>query len=607
MSDTRASDGKYHVEIRDACGVVIGDNNVVYQYFLDERYRPLAEHLITFDDLIAERTTDFVGRVFLDARLATFMEQHDRGYFVLVGEPGIGKTAWAAHVVREYQALHHFNVSAMGIVRPDQCLENLCAQIIARFQLDQPYLPVSAGRDGSLLDKLLRQAAGKLDGRKLVIAIDALDEAQMPADIRGANTLYLPTSLPAGVYFVLTRRPQPMPLETAPGTPSETFALGAELPDNQADVRTYLRQQAGRPEFVARLTEQRIPTERFVEELAERSTGNFMYLAYLLPDIAAGLFDPLHLTGLPQGLRGYYERFWNELESAKDEGREAWTKFYKPVIGMLAAAREPVSVAWIGRILDLSPDEIADFALARWRKFLCQTGVASETCWRLYHASFADFLAEKLESARLYHDQIVDYYRESCDGNWLILTKVDGAYGLRHLAMHFARAGRWEDLHNLVAESRDDHPVWAEARHNLDGAYGGYLADLAIAWEHSDEEVMHDVRAMGRQLRYALIKSSIHSLAESVSPELLAALVQYEVPGWTPSSALSYCRAIPDEQQRAECIAVLAPTLDADLLCEALLTAEALEWAGARVRALSGLMPHLPDNQRGPDLIEAWS
>lgn len=605
MAEDLSPASKYRVEIRDARGAVIGDNNVVYQYFLDERYRPLAEHLIAFDELISERIADFVGRVFLDARLAAFMEQHDRGYFVLVGEPGIGKTAWAAHVVVERRALHHFNVSAMGVVRPEQCLENLCAQLIVRYQLDQPYLPVNAGRDGTLLDQLLRWAAERLDGGNLVIVIDALDEAQMPADVRATNTLYLPASLPSGVYCVLTRQPQAVSLQTAPGTPTETFTLGAELPDNQADVRAFLRQQARRPEFATRLADRCIPPERFVEELAERTAGNFMYLAYLLPDIAAGLFDPLNLTRLPQGLRGYYERFWNELESAKGEGREDWTKFYRPVIGMLAAAREPVSAAWIGRILSLEPEEVAEFALTRWCKFLRRTDVAGEARWQLYHASFADFVAEKLNGAKCYHEQIADCYRESSDGNWLTMVAVGGAYGLRYLATHLAGAGRWPDLHDLVAESRDDHLVWAEAHHGLDGAYAGYLADLAIAWGNADDEVVHDVSAMGRQVRYALIKGSIHSSAEGISPELLVALVKHDMRGWTPSSALSYCQAIPDEQMRAECIAALAPTLDARMLREALLAAEALEWAGARVHALCGLIPYLAADQRQAILGQA--
>jgi len=568
MSEVRTSDGKYHIEIRDARGVVIGDNNVVYQYFLDERYRPLAEHLITFDDLITERTADFVGRAFLDARLATFMEQHDRGYFVLVGEPGIGKTAWAAHVVREHQALHHFNVSAMGIVRPDQALENLCAQIIARFQLDQPYLPVNAGRDGSLLDKLLRQAAERLTGSKLVIVIDALDEAQMPADVRGTNAIYLPSSLPLGVYFVLTRRPQPVLLETAPGTSLEVFALGADLPANQADVRAYLHQQATRPEIAVRLADRHIVTEHFVEELAERSAGNFMYLAYLLPDIATGLLDPLNLTGLPQGLRGYYERFWNELESAKGEGREAWTKLYKPVIGMLAAAREPVSVAWIGRILGLDPDEVADFALVRWRKFLYRADVAGEARWQLYHASFADFLEDKLDGAVSYHGQIADYYRVSCDYNWVKLTDLDDAYGLRHVATHLAGARWWEDLHNLVAEGTLQQLPWAQARFQAEGDYGGFLADLALAWNHASETAPEADEAASRQIRYALITSSLFSLITRVPVELLVALLENNMPGWTLNRVLGYLSYIPRSAHRNLALMKVAPLVVSEVVSE---------------------------------------
>ena len=138
-----------------------------------------------------------------------------------------------------------------------------------------------------------------------------------------------------------------MLLETVPGIPLETFTLQADMPENQADLRAYLRWQTEKPEIAARLDERNIAPTRFIEELVERSGGNFMYLAYLLPDIATGEYDPLALGRLPRGLRGYYQRFWQELERVKGERREAWTKFYKPVIGLLAAAGEPVSAGWM--------------------------------------------------------------------------------------------------------------------------------------------------------------------------------------------------------------------------------------------------------------------
>ena len=571
MGEAMASGSKYHVEIRDARGMVIGDSNVVYQYFLSDRYRPLAEHFISFDDLIAERTSEFVGRAFVDARLAAFMEQHDRGYFVLVGEPGIGKTAWAAHVVQEWQALHHFNVPAMGIVRPDQCLENLCAQLIARFELEHPdQLPLSTGRDGSYLSWLLHQAAEQLNDERLVIIIDALDEVQMPAAVRGANVLYVPSTLPARVYVVATRRPQAVMLETAPGMPLETFTLGAELAENQADVRAYLQAQVQKPGVADRLRERAIEGERFVEELAKMSAGNFMYLAYMLPDIESGVFDPLNLSEQPQGLRGYYERFWNELEAAKGEGRQAWLKFYRPVIGLLAVAREPVSARWIGRTLGLDGEEVEEFALARWQKFLHRMQADGEAWWRVYHASFGDFLREELDGAAEYHSLIAGYYKAACGGDWPKLADMDGGYGLRHLAAHLAEAERWEELHELLAESESNHQLWAMSRHQVEGSYAGYLADLELAWQHADELGRTDKRAVGKQVRYALIHSTIRTLANSIPPSILAALVARGIAGWTPKGALDYALQIRDVRQRIATLAAITPHMSSELRLVAL-------------------------------------
>ncbi|MBN2393804.1 MAG: NACHT domain-containing protein [Anaerolineae bacterium] len=416
---------------------IVGDGNAIYKYILDARYRPLAEHLIPFGDLILERTRTFVGRQFLDDRLAMFLATHDRGYFVLAGEPGIGKTAWAAHVVQQYEAVHHFNVVSLGLTRPEQALENLCAQIIGVYKLDHPaHLPLTAGRDGAYLHQLLHQAAPYLAGGRLVLVIDAVDETRMPPDAQGANILYLPSALPVGVYIVLTHRPQPVTLETAPDTPVETFTLSADLPDNQGDVRTYLREQLHKPQVATWLAAQAVATERAAAELAQRSEGNFMYLAYLLADIEAGRCTTLTLRDLPQGLRGYFERFWTELEAVKREGREAWTQFYKPVIGLLAVAQEPVSAAWLGQVLGLDAEEVQDFALVAWRKFLSPLRAGEETRWRIYHGSFVSFLQDKLSGAREYHRRIAEHYLATCAPDW---AGCD-LYGLKYVVDHIVAA-----------------------------------------------------------------------------------------------------------------------------------------------------------------------
>lgn len=435
MTQPAASEQR-QIIIRDAQGVVIGDHNVVYQYFLDTRYRPLAEHFISFDALIEERTERYLGREFVDDALTRFMARHDRGYFILAGEPGIGKTAWAANAVRQQRALHHFNIAAVGLNRAETCLENLSAQLIARFKLDRPYLPQGAGRNGALLAQLLHEASQRLDGDRLVLLIDGLDEVQMPAGDRGSNVLYLPLQLPAGVFIVVTRRLEPVKLTVAPGTPLETFPLSAELADNLADVRAYLRTEIGQPAMADWLASSQMPAGQFVAQLALASQGNFMYLAYVLADLAGQPVGSLNLSQLPLGLLGYYERFWEELETAKDEGPQAWRTLYKPVIGALAVAQEPVSAAWIAQMLNLDEEAVADFALERWRKFLERSQVGDRMLWRLYHRSFGDFLQDKLRGGQALHRQIVTHYLETYSADWSV---CDG-YGLNHLLRHVAGA-----------------------------------------------------------------------------------------------------------------------------------------------------------------------
>lgn len=394
MDQVHAFDDKYYINLHDARGVAIGPHSAIYQIFLEERYRSLAEHLITFDDLITERTADFVGRAFLDARLATFMEQHDRGYFMLVGEPGIGKTAWAAHIVRKYQALHHFNSRAKGIIQSSKCLENLCVQLITRFQLDRPYLPINAGGDGSLLNKLLNQTANLLNGGKLVIVIDALDE-MLSSDVTRSSDLFLPESLPKGAYIILTTRPKwngflcPEPVDV--------FELGDSTAVNEADIRSYIMAYARVGRMPIRLGNGGLTVADLMEELTRKSEGNFMYLHHVLRDIEMteikeGEFKEF-LKKLPWGLKGYYEAHWRQM---RDENEDRWVNYRLPVIYRLAVAQEPVTISDLAIWARLSRPYVLE-AVRRWREFLSEEIRSQQKYYYLYHAVFQEYLREKDE------------------------------------------------------------------------------------------------------------------------------------------------------------------------------------------------------------------
>jgi hypothetical protein len=93
---------------------------------------------INFAPLITKVSQDFFGRTWLADRIDGFLEKTDRGYAVVEGLPGMGKTAFGAYLVRQRNWPHHFNSVRYGVVSFRQFLENLRAQLIAHYALRLP-------------------------------------------------------------------------------------------------------------------------------------------------------------------------------------------------------------------------------------------------------------------------------------------------------------------------------------------------------------------------------------------------------------------------------------------------------------------------------------
>jgi hypothetical protein len=74
----------YENSVQDARGVVIGENNTIYQYFLsDDRFYNLMDKLYDFSLLITEKTQDFVGRQFVFDKINHFISTNESGYFTI--------------------------------------------------------------------------------------------------------------------------------------------------------------------------------------------------------------------------------------------------------------------------------------------------------------------------------------------------------------------------------------------------------------------------------------------------------------------------------------------------------------------------------------------
>ena len=143
----------------------------------------------------------------------------------------------------------------------------------------------------------------------------------------------------------------------------------------------------------ARLESWRIDTRTFVAELEGKSQGNFMYLHYVLPAIAAGDLGRGGIGELPLGLQGYYRSHWEIMR--KEVGNQ-FGKTHERVICVLAIMTEPVSLDAISEWSGLPLRQVKDIAAA-WRQFLDKEVIDGEDLYRIYHHSFAEFLEKQVD------------------------------------------------------------------------------------------------------------------------------------------------------------------------------------------------------------------
>jgi AAA ATPase domain len=390
--------------------------DVVFQ-ILANAPPPLAQHLRTeqFRSLVEERTRRFVGRDFIfkaiDDHLSGRSDPEFRsGYVVIRGEPGIGKTALAGQLVKQHGYVHHFNIAVQNIRSVRDFLSNLCAQLIVRYKLDHATLPPAATQDSGFLSQLLREAAGKAHDRPIVVIVDALDEAEDTSLAASSNRLFLPAALPAGVFFVVTTREREEYRLLVDHRKDIYIHDRSEL--NLADVRQYLRNfmDEFRDQMVLRLLAWGVSDKEFIDILAHKSQGNFMYLVHVLRDIRDGCLtsdNVDNINDLPSGLKEYYQRHWRTM---RNQDPDRFKDYYEPIVCILAAAREAVSIAQLTtwtkcRWPHLEPVNTRA-VLQIWREFLNEERLPEgPPLYRVYHTSFQEFLAQEV-GLEDYHDVI---------------------------------------------------------------------------------------------------------------------------------------------------------------------------------------------------------
>lgn len=325
-----------------------------------------------FQQVILEKSQNFVGRAFVFTAISNFLQCYNRGYFTIIGAPGSGKSTILAKYVQENPHVIYYNAQLTGKNHAEEFLTSTCTQI-------------AQTSGNTSLYSLLQQVSDQLDQeQKLIITIDALDAIDTSYQSLGSNIFYLPRYLPQGVYFLLTRRPF---LKTKSGllieAPSQVLDLAAYPQQNREDVEQYIRQYVNND-------------EELTAQLIANSENNFMYLSQILPTIsdseAVASDRASEFDGLPPSLETYYQQHLDKMIPSNLPSQERELKL--SVLKVLAQASSSVSSAAIASTIGANEYDVEE-VLENWHEFLTLQQNNGEICYNLYHFSFRHFLSKQ--------------------------------------------------------------------------------------------------------------------------------------------------------------------------------------------------------------------
>jgi WD40 repeat protein len=418
----------------------------------------------------------FQGRRDLIAWIDERIAAADRGYVVVRGEAGVGKSTLAAYLAWNRACAYHFTRLAGGARSPVEARRSLAAQLIVGWNLSAQFTPggvFPAGADRpDWLAKVIQAAVAARDEqfapgdrRPLVLLVDGLDEAD--ADPEGMGTgiplgLPAPDALPSGVHIVATSRIG-FPLVALRDPLRVAWSeIEVDSAGNLQDMADYLDAvtcgPGADPAVTRSLAEHDVPAVTLKTALLDRCHGEWVYLRYVLDEIRAGLRSPDDVASLPGRLRRYYE-----VQILDRWGRDpGWDDLHLPALAVLVALRRPVQSTELAEILDRT-DPHAARQVASWldgpaRAFL-DVAVARDRqrTYTVRHESLRDLfsaaeddigagLADQLRSAlHSAHRAIADWLipaGTASDRDWTAVNE----YTRVELPGHAAAGGVLESL-----------------------------------------------------------------------------------------------------------------------------------------------------------------
>jgi hypothetical protein len=612
MSD---SSPHYHASIQHGYGTVIGDYSNITQHFhfstgiatLSTDYAHRIQNFLTEYLGTPKQPVPFGGRNADLTRLDAWLDDPKAPPYALLTAPaGRGKSAllvqWSQQLLKRRDlAVVFFPIS----IRFRTNLATVVfASLTARLATlheepvpTNPHTSIEVWRD-LVLQYLSRPLP---DGKRLILVIDALDEAAWEI----GPDLFPSVPLPGIRILVSTR-----------------------LLAGDADARVWLRRLGWERQGQAYAQEVLALSQKGLVEVL-RSMGAPLDQLENRHSIVPELFrltegDPLlirlyvealweqkesvlqlrleDLSQLAPGLEGYFARWWEEQQKLSGK-RTLPKKQVEEVLNLLACALGPMTKE---DLLQLSTPKLKltswtlEEALRPLHRLVLGDGRVQGYVFshpRLAGYFFSDRLTE--QERRAVEDRFLQWGAHTIAGLNAeeIASGQVSPYLLQYYGAHLERnRADAQRLMTLVNQG------WMRAWERYEGAYAGFLQDVTRAKRAAKQENDRAISAeqqppfLDAEVFCALCQASVNSLATNIPPALLVSLVRERY--WTSTQGLASARQIADPQQRAEVLRELIPlfpeTLKFGIVQEAFEAIPTIIDEFERAKMLNKLLPHLP-------------
>jgi hypothetical protein len=400
---------------------------------------------IAFTSDIARLTENFTGRQWLAEEIDNWLNMRDEQFLILTGEPGIGKSAFIAHLIqsrKDIAAYHFCRDGDFSTIDPIYLSKSLASQFAPFFtDWSKSFLAQTNSKINvninlnieSVTDSLIRDIviedysfSDALAGWDLIlkplsnlsvapsqpilILIDALDGAMtFDATTTIVTLLSKIKDLPNWVRLIFTTRFDLRVLSSLEFLEPYICYLEAESPQNLRDLREYVQQRLSGSEIIDQFQAQQILLDEFAEQLTKSSGGNFLFAKLIVDEIESGesSLDP---SAIPRNLHEIYYGYLNRFTEHE------WRYLYQPLMEILTVTQESVSFDHLMNFMNVKESDLKQ----GWGK-ICQFLNASgdtegEEVYVIFNNSFRFFLLNKEISKRFWckaedgHNRVVDYY-----------------------------------------------------------------------------------------------------------------------------------------------------------------------------------------------------